>query len=85
MSEYNFEEERGDQDYNYDRFDMVYENDDYQPSEDMINDWNIDNDHREDNENEMFAPCWQRECTLDVCDIPEHFMPTDSELDKMFS
>jgi hypothetical protein len=83
--EYNFEEERGDQDFDFDRFDRGDEF--VEPSESQINDWNIHNDHQDNNEDEEqedFCPCWRRDCDLDVCTVPEHFQPTDEELDIMF-
>lgn len=79
MSEYDFEEERGGLDFDY--------RDEFEPTEDMINDWNIHNDHQEgsDPSDDEFSPCWQPTCLLEVCTEPEHFALTDAELDAMFT
>lgn len=47
MSEYNFEEERGGNDFDYEAFDR---SEYYEPSESQINDRNIHNDHQDGNE-----------------------------------
>jgi hypothetical protein len=76
--EYEFEEERGGLDFDY--------RDEFEPTEAMINDWNIHNDHQGDNEEltddelDAFEPIWCRDCGADISRFP-HFSTCGDDLD----